>query len=138
MSSVEQAAPAVEGAHTVFLVTNYWETMSPEIEVSQGKAVTDAAKAAGVKHLIFSSALNTTEISNGDLPNLEHFVSKATIEQYIRDSGVPGTFVIAGFFMSNLFESIRKNEEGVYVLALPVSSDKAQVPLLAARGDTGK
>ncbi|KAH6871630.1 hypothetical protein B0T10DRAFT_590832 [Thelonectria olida] len=138
MSSAEQAAPAVEGAHTVFLVTNYWETMSAEVELSHGKAVTDASKAAGVQHLIFSSELNTTEISNGALPNLHHYVSKANIEQYIRDSGVPGTFVLAGFFMSNLFEAIRKSEDGSYALALPVSSDKAQVPLFDARNDTGK
>lgn len=137
MSSPEQAAPAVKDAHTVFLVTNYWESMSAEVELSHGKAVTDASKAAGVQHLIFSSELDTYEISNGALPHLEHFVSKAKIEQYIRDSGVPGTFVLAGFFMSNLFESIRKNEDGVYTFALPVSSDNAQIPLFDVRGDTG-
>ncbi|KAF7548936.1 hypothetical protein G7Z17_g6728 [Cylindrodendrum hubeiense] len=138
MSSAEQAAPAVEGAHTVFLITNFWESTSEEVEVGQGRAVTDASKAAGVKHLIFSSLLNTTEISGGRLPNITHFVGKSRIEQYIRDSGVPATFVLPGLYMSNMFTMINKGADGNYALALPVDSVKAQVPLFDAGGDTGK
>ncbi|KAK7413134.1 hypothetical protein QQX98_008020 [Neonectria punicea] len=138
MGSVELAAPAVAGAHTVFLVTNYWENPSGNGEIAQGKAVTDACKAAGVKHLIFSSLLNTTEASGGRLTEIHHFDGKAKIEQYIRDSGVPATFVLPGLFMSNLFTMIRKNDEGAYTLSLPVSPVKAQVPLFNARGDLGK
>ncbi|KAI5456743.1 hypothetical protein BGZ63DRAFT_495985 [Mariannaea sp. PMI_226] len=138
MSTVQQAAPAVAGAHTVFLVTNFWEKGSADSEINQGKAVTDACKAAGVKHLIFSSLLNVTEASKGRLPNITHFDGKAKIEEYIRSSGVPATFVLPGFFMSNLFTMIKKNDEGGYALALPVSGDKAQVPLFDAGGDLGK
>ncbi|KAK7428138.1 hypothetical protein QQZ08_005377 [Neonectria magnoliae] len=132
ISFVEQVAPVVKDAHTVFLITNFWEKMSEEIEVAQGKAVTDASKAAGVKHLIFSSLLNTTEISDGRLPNIAHFVGKSRIEQYIRDSGVPATFVLPGTYMSNMFTTIRRGEEGAYTLAFPVSGEKAQFPLFDA------
>ncbi|KPM35294.1 hypothetical protein AK830_g11280 [Neonectria ditissima] len=138
MSSVEQAAPAVKGAHTVFLVTNFWEKMSEDVEIAQGKAVTDASKAAGVKHLIFSSLLNTTEITEGRLPSISHFVGKSKIEQYIRDSGVPATFVLPGMYMSNMFGMINKGDNGAYTLAWPVSGDKAQVPLFDPASDTGK
>ncbi|KAL7940441.1 hypothetical protein V8C42DRAFT_362674 [Trichoderma barbatum] len=138
MSSIEKAAPAVKDAHTVFLVTNFWETAIDEVEIAQGKVVTDASKDAGVEHLIFSSLINTTEASKGRLPNISHFVGKAKIEQYIRDSGVPATFVMPGFFMSNMFTQIRKADNGKYTLALPVSLEKAQVPLLDAGADTGK
>ena len=137
MSSPEAAAPAVNGAHTVFLVTNFWETMSAETEISQGKAVTDASKAAGVQHLIFSSLINTNEASKGRLPNISHFDGKANIEQYIRKSGVPATFVLPGLFMSGLLSAIRKGEDGSYTYALPVSGETAQVPLFDAAADMG-
>ena len=137
MSSAEAAAPAVQGAHTVFLMTNFWETLSADTEIVQGKAVTDACKAAGVQHLIFSSLINVTEASKGKLPNLRHFDGKAIIEAYIRESGVPSSFVLPGMFMSSLSDMIRKNEDGTYVLALPVNEEKAQLPVFDAAGDTG-
>ncbi|RFU35530.1 hypothetical protein B7463_g804, partial [Scytalidium lignicola] len=138
MSSVESVTTAVKGAHTVFLMTNFWESMSKDKEVSQGKNVTDASKAVGVEHLIFSSLLNTTEASQGRLSHIVHFDGKAEIEQYIRDSGVPATFVLPGMFMSGLFTMIKKQENGSYTLALPVSSEKAKLPLFDVVDDTGK
>ncbi|KAH6867794.1 hypothetical protein B0T10DRAFT_541803 [Thelonectria olida] len=138
MSSAELAAPAVKDAHTVFLVTNFWESSSDDVEISQGKAVADASKAAGVQHLIFSSLINTTEASGGRLPNISHFVGKSKVEKYIRDSGVPASFVLPGFFMSNMFTMINKGEDGNYTLALPVSPEKAQIPLFDVGSDTGK
>jgi uncharacterized protein YbjT (DUF2867 family) len=35
---------AMTGAYAVFSVTNYWESMSAEVEVTQGKNVADVAK----------------------------------------------------------------------------------------------
>ncbi|KAL6801308.1 hypothetical protein GGI42DRAFT_43012 [Trichoderma sp. SZMC 28013] len=141
MSSSSSVAPAVQGAHTVFLVTNFWESMSADTEISQGKAVVDASKAAGVQHIIFSSLINATDASNGRLPNISHFDGKAKIEEYIRSSGVPGTFVLPGMFMSGFETMIRKNppsEPAGYTLALPVEPSKANVPLFDAAQDTGK
>ncbi|CAG9996933.1 unnamed protein product [Clonostachys byssicola] len=137
LSSPETISGAVEGAHSVFIVTNYWESGSAEVELAQGKAVADASKAAGVKNLIFSSLINVTEASKGALTHVKHFDAKATVEKYIREIGVPATFVMPGFYMSNLFEMIRKNEDGTFTWALPVDGDKAQVPVFDASGDTG-
>ncbi|PNY22480.1 NmrA-like family domain-containing protein 1 [Tolypocladium capitatum] len=140
MSSVQAAALAVEGAHTVFLVTNFWESMSADTEIAQGKAVTDASKESGVKHLIFSSLINTTEASKGRLPNISHFDGKASIEAYIRGSGVPGTFVLPGMFMTGFVDTIRKQDDGSYSLNIPegVSIDNARTPLFDVSADTGK
>ncbi|PFH57913.1 hypothetical protein XA68_14419 [Ophiocordyceps unilateralis] len=139
MSSPAAAAPAVQGAHTVFLVTNFWESMSAETEKAQGRAVTEACKAAGVKHLIFSSLLDITKLSEGKLTGITHFDSKAWVEEYIRASGVPATFVLAGLFMSNFFGFIRKTDDG-YAIAWPegVSVESAPIPLFDAAADTGK
>lgn len=137
MNTAEQVAPAVKDAHTVFLVTNYWETGSGNMEVAQGKAVADACKTAGVKQLIFSSLLNTNKISNGRLTHIKHFEGKAEIEEYIRQINVPATFVLPGFFASNLFTSIRKNEDGSFAWALPASGDKTKVPIFDVTADMG-
>ncbi|SPJ76110.1 related to nitrogen metabolic regulation protein nmr [Fusarium torulosum] len=138
MNTAEQVAPAVKDAHTVFLVTNYWDTGSGNMEVSQGKAVADACKTAGVKQLIFSSLLNTNKLSNGRLTHIKHFEGKAEIEEYIRKINVPATFVLPGFFASNLFTSIRKNEDGSFAWALPASGDKTKVPIFDVTTDMGK
>jgi len=137
MSSKASVAPAVQGAHTVFLVTNFWESMSADKEIAQGKAVTDASKAAGVQRIIFSSLINVTDVSGGKLSHVSHFDGKANIEKYIRDSGVPAAFVLPGFFMSNYIDFIKKNEDESYTYALPVSGDKARVPIFDAARDTG-
>lgn len=137
MSSQAAVAPAIEGAHTVFLVTNFWESMSEEVEVSQGKAVADACKAAGVQHLIFSSLINVTEASKGKLTHVTHFDGKSKVEQYIRQSGVPGTFVMPGFYMSSLLSFLKKNDDGSVTYAGPMS-DKAQLPLFDTAKDLGR
>lgn len=141
MSSAHSVAPAVQGAHTVFLVTNFWESMSADVEISQGKAVVDASKAAGVQHIIFSSLINVTKASSGRLPNILHFDGKAVIEEYIRHSGLAGTYVLPGMFMSGFETMIQKNPESEpagYTLALPVDPHKAITPLFDAAADTGK
>lgn len=139
MSSPAGVAPAVEGAHTVFLVTNYWESLSADIEFHQGKAVTDACKAAGVEHLIFSSLINVTKATDGKFTHVSHFDGKAKIEEYIRKSGVPATFVLPGFFMSNFLGMIKKTEDDMeFIFSLPVSGDKAQIPIFDVADDAGK
>lgn len=139
MSSAQDAAHAVQNAHTVFIVTNFWESMSRTLEIAQGKAVADAARAAGVKHIIFSSLINVREASGGRLSHVAHFDAKAEIEAYIRRTGVPATFVQPGVFMSGLFQLIRKQGDGSLLWAMPagVKADEAQLPLLDAAADTG-
>ena len=139
MSTAEQAAPAVAGAHTVFIVTNFWESMNANTEYEQGKAVVDACAAAGVKHIIFSSLIDVTAASGGALSHVSHFDSKAKVEAYIRSKGLPGTYVMPGVFMSAMLGGFRKQGDA-YVWALPEGADKdtAQLPLFDAVHDMGK
>lgn len=128
---------AVAGAHTVFLVTNFWETMSTEKEMAQGKSVADASKAAGVKHIIFSSLINVTKASQGRFVHVQHFDGKAEIEDYIRSTGVPATFFQPGMFMSGFFGMFKKQDNGSYRWAHPVKPGGAKLPLFDVQ-DTGK
>ncbi|WEW59213.1 hypothetical protein PRK78_004682 [Emydomyces testavorans] len=136
MDSPASVGDAVASAHTVFLVTNYWESADPEKEYNQGKNVADAAKEANVSHLIFSSLYHILDASAGALRHVPHFDSKANIELYIRELDIPATFVLPGYFMSNFLDTLRKGEDGTYTLMLPITN-KAQFPLFEVF-DTGK
>ncbi|KAH7066177.1 putative NmrA family transcriptional regulator [Paraphoma chrysanthemicola] len=137
LDSKDSLQAALQDSHTVFLVTNYWETANPAIELSQGKNVADVSKEVGVQHLIFSSLLNVTETSGGRLTHVPHFDGKADIEQYIRDIGVPATFYLPGYFMSNLEQMIRPGQDGALTWALPIA-ENSKFPLIDIKSDTGK
>ena len=137
MSSKKDMIAAVKGAHTVFLVTNFWESMSAAPEILQGKIVTDACKEQGVQHLIFSSLIDAAEATNGRLTHITHFDGKAEVERYIRASGLQATFVMMGIFTSQLFDLIRKQEDGSFALATPTST-QALAPFVDVNVDSGK
>jgi uncharacterized protein YbjT (DUF2867 family) len=70
-SSLDQVL--VEGVYGVFSVQNFWET-GYDREVQQGKTVADAAKAAGVEHIVYSS-VGSAHRQTG----IPHFESKAEL-----------------------------------------------------------
>ncbi|KAL4980418.1 hypothetical protein BDW66DRAFT_55035 [Aspergillus desertorum] len=139
MTSIPSLVQALSGSHSVFLVTTPTFTENSDLELTQGKNVADAAKQAGVQHLIFSSLLNVTESTSGRLKDVPHFDHKAQVEQYIRELGIPATFVLPGYFMSNyvFMGLLRKGEDGVYTLAYPVN-EGSQFPLVDIEADFGK
>lgn len=127
---------AVEGSYAVFGVTNFWEIFSKDVEVAQGRNIADACKAAGVSHFIWSSIAHATKVSNGKMSNMSHFDSKAEVEEYTREIGVPSTFFWAGPFMSNFPQALQKTEDG-YALANNLAPD-TKVPLYEVNNDTSK
>ena len=78
-------------------------------------------------------------VSKGVLPNVHHFDSKAAIEVYVKSIGLPASFFLPGFYMSNLpggmFRQIPPNNDWALSLPIPASSP---VPLLDTAEDTGK
>ena len=88
---------AFKGAYGVFSVQNFWlPNVGFEGEVRQGKAVADAAKAAGVQHLLYSS-VGAAHRGMGQ----KHFESKWIIEQYIHSLDIPNTILRPAAFMDN-------------------------------------
>ena len=61
MNDKESIIAAIKGSSVVFAVTNYWEKMSAEIEIEQGKVMADASKAAGVERFFWSSLPNVSK-----------------------------------------------------------------------------
>lgn len=92
---------ALEGAHGVFLVTNYWEASAVD-EVAQGRAAIDVAKRAGVQHFVWSTLPNVEQIAEGHF-DVPHFTGKAKVDALVAAAGFPHhTFVEAPFYFQNL------------------------------------
>ena len=137
MSSKESVLLAIQGSHTVFGVTQFWEKFSHDQEVQDGKNLADASKTAGVKHLIFSSTISMKKASNGALTHVYHFDSKAAVADYIRSIGVPATFVLAGTYASNFAEMLRQPEPGKFQMFIPAGDDM-RYPVIDCKADYGR
>ena len=116
----ETLKAAFTGAHGVFLVTNFWEEGTDELE--QATAAIRAAKAAGVKHFIWSTLPDVEVISGGKL-NVPHFTGKAKIDRIVREAGFEHhTFVIAPMYYQGLVGVLapQPQEDGSLGWMLPI------------------
>jgi uncharacterized protein YbjT (DUF2867 family) len=138
LDDVASLKRAFQGAHGLFCVTNFWEHFSPEKELQQAKNLADAAKAAGVKHVIWSTLEDTRKLvplSDARMPTLmqkykvPHFDAKGEADAYFLASGVPTTLLRTSFYWENLIGfgmGPRRGEDGKLVFALPMG--KARLP----------
>jgi uncharacterized protein YbjT (DUF2867 family) len=134
IDDIESLKKAFAGAHGVYGVTNFWEHFSAEKEKQQAKNIADAAKAAGVKHVIWSTLEDTRQFMPADdkrMPILQgqyrvpHFDAKAEADAYFKD--VPTTFLLTTFYWDNLYMfglAPKKNEQGTYQWAFPMGQKK--------------
>src|SRR6266540_4639121 len=97
MDSRFELDAAFSGAYGVFSVQNFWlPNVGFEGEIQQGKNVADAAKAAGVQQLVYSS-VGAAHRGMGQ----KHFESKWIIEQYIQSLDIPYTIFRPAAFYEN-------------------------------------
>ena len=134
IDDVESLKKAFAGAHGVFGVTNFWEHFSGEKEKAQAKNIAEAAKAAGVKHVIWSTLEDTRQFMSPDdkrMPMLQekyrvpHFDAKAEANAYFKD--LPATMLVTSFYWDNLFMfglAPKKGEDGSYSWAFPMGNEK--------------
>jgi uncharacterized protein YbjT (DUF2867 family) len=116
----ETLKPALAGAHGVFLVTNFREEGTDEVE--QATAAVRAAKDAGVKHFVWSSLPDVEAISGGNF-HVPHFTGKAKVDRIVKEAGFANhTFVIAPFYYQNLIGVLapQKQIDGSVGWALPL------------------
>ena len=122
----------------MFGVTNYWEEGSLEHEVMQGQNLADACKEEGIEHLIWSSLPYASKITGGRLHNLHHFDAKAIVAEYITALGLPASFVLPAYFMSNIPSAVKPDHaNGGYGLAWLFRADQ-EIPMLDVPNDFGK
>ena len=116
----ETLKAAFAGAQGVFLVTT--SGLEGTDEFTQGTAAVRAAKAAGVKHFIWSTLPDVETISGGKF-DVPHFTGKAKVDRVVTEAGFANhTFVIAPFFYQNLAGALapQKQADGTTRWALPL------------------
>jgi uncharacterized protein YbjT (DUF2867 family) len=100
---------ALRGVYGVFSVQPAGLDLrfGPDDEVRLGKNLADAAKAAGVRHFVYSS------VGGADRqPAVPHFESKWVIEQHVQASGLPFTILRPVSFMELLLSPFVGLENG--------------------------
>lgn len=127
-------AQAFAGAHGVFCLTNFWEHFSPEKELAQAKAMAQAAKAAGVKHAIWSTLENTRKwvpLTDDRMPTLmghykvPHFDAKGEGDAEFAKLGVPTTFLLTSFYWDNMIffgMGPKRGPDGGLAITLPMGT----------------
>ncbi len=113
MDEPETLPPALAGVWGVYGVQNAWE-VGVEREVAEGKALIDAAKAAGAEFFVYSS-VGGAERQTG----IPHFESKWQIERHLRASGLAHAVIRPVFFMENLLASKEEILAGTWAFGMP-------------------
>lgn len=94
-------APFFAGAHGAFIVTNFWDPAQMQRETEVGTTAVQAARAAGVSHLVWSTLPNSKALSGGAL-EVTHFTSKALVDEVVAAAGFPRyTLVGAPMYFQN-------------------------------------
>lgn len=79
-----------DGAHSAFVVTNFWDPTQGPREEELGAAAVNAARSAGVKHLIWFTLPDVENLSGGRL-KVKHFTHKAHVDDVVRSAGFERT-----------------------------------------------
>src|SRR5262249_48075222 len=92
---------ALKGAHGAFVVTNFWDPAQMPRETEIGTAAVQAARAAGVDHLIWSTLPDVEKLTDGRL-KVAHFTGKARVDAVVKATGFARhTFVMAAMYFQN-------------------------------------
>jgi len=140
-------ARALEGAYGAYFVTFFWSHFSPERELDEARRMAEAARAAGLEHVIWSTLEDTRRWMSLDDPRMPtlmgkykvpHFDAKGEADQYFRDAGVPTTFLLTSFYWDNLIHfgsGPKPAADGKLDFVLPMGG--AKLPGIAAE-DIGR
>src|SRR5258705_5072248 len=132
-ASVEKA---LEGAYGAYFVTFFWAHYSPEKEMAEAKIYANAAKKAGLKHVIWSTLEDTREfvpLDDDRMPTLNgkykvpHFDGKGESDKFFIEVGVPTTFLYPSFYWENFIyfgSGPKKGTDGKLQLTLPIGDAK--------------
>jgi uncharacterized protein YbjT (DUF2867 family) len=118
---------AMDGVHGVFSVQTPFGPGGTERETREGIAVADAARDAGVEHLVYSS-VGGAERNTG----IAHFESKYLIEKRVRATGIHATILRPVFLMENFTGMGPREVDGQLVLRVALSP-QTRLQMLAVR-----
>jgi uncharacterized protein YbjT (DUF2867 family) len=133
---------AFAGAHGAFCVTFFWAHFKPEQEIAEATAMARAAKAAGVKHVIWSTLEDTRKwvpLSDNRMPTLggkykvPHFDGKGEADKIFGQVGAPTTCLLTSFYWDNFIYfgmGPKKGTDGQLAITFPMGDKK--LPGIAA------
>jgi uncharacterized protein YbjT (DUF2867 family) len=109
---------ALQGATGVFAMATPFEA-GMKAEVAQGMTLGDAARAAGVKHYVYSSVGGADRESG-----VPHFETKWRVEGHLRQLGLPLTVVRPVWFFENLSGFAVQPQEDGYAIYMPLPPER--------------
>lgn len=127
---------AMKGAYGAFCVTFFWAHFSPEKEMAEAKVMAEAAKSAGLKHVIWSTLEDVRKhvpLTDNRMPTLNekykvpHFDGKGESDQYFINAGVPTTFLLASYYWENLIYfgmGPKRGADGKLSITFPMGDKK--------------
>ncbi len=143
----ESLRRAFEGVHGAYCVTFFWAHFSPERELAEAQVMAQAAKEAGVAHVIWSTLEDTRRwvpLGDARMPTLmgqykvPHFDAKGQANQIFADVGAPTTYLLTSFYWDNFIHfgmGPKRGPDGRLAITLPMGDKK--LPGIAAE-DIGK
>jgi len=147
IDDIQSLKKVFNGCYGAFCVTFYWSHLSPEKELAEAKAMAEAAKAAGLKHVIWSTLEDTRKwipLDDDRMPTLmekykvPHYDAKGEANHFFEEAGVPTTYLNTSFYWDNFIyfgSGPQKGEDGNYALIFPMGEKK--LPGIASE-DIGK
>ncbi len=147
VDDVESLKKAFHGAYGAYCVTFFWDHFSPEKEMADAKAMAEAAKHAGIQHVIWSTLDDTRKwilLTDNRMPTLmgkykvPHFDAKGESNHFFTDLGLPVTMFNTVFYWDNFIYfglGPKKGPDGKLAITMPMGDKK--LPGIAA-ADIGK
>jgi uncharacterized protein YbjT (DUF2867 family) len=147
VDDVESLKKAFHGAYGTFCVTFFWNHFSPEKEMANARSMAEAAKHAGIQHVIWSTLDDTRKwipLSDKRMPTLmgkykvPHFDAKGESNHFFTDLGLPVTMFNTVFYWDNFIYfglGPKKGPDGKLAITMPMGDKK--LPGIAA-ADIGK
>jgi uncharacterized protein YbjT (DUF2867 family) len=131
----ESLEQAFSGAHGAYCVTFFWSHFSPEKETEQAGNMARAAKATGVKHVIWSTLEDTRlhiPLTDDRMPTLmgnykvPHFDAKGEADASFTKFGVPTTFMLTSFYWDNFLNIMapQRGPDGTLGITFPMGDKK--------------
>lgn len=136
VDDVKSLKNAFSGAHGAFCVTFFWAHLKPEKELAEARNMAQAAKDAGVRHVIWSTLEDTRKsvpLSDNRMPTLmgkykvPHFDAKGEADAIFTELGVPTTFLLTSFYWDNFINfgmGPKKGADGKLSITLPLGNKK--------------
>lgn len=134
VDDVASLTRAFTGAYGAYCVTFFWAHFSVDKELAEARNMAEAAKAAGLKHVIWSTLEDTRNyvpLDDDRMPTLQgkykvpHFDGKGEADAYFTQAGVPTTFLLASFYWDNFIHfgsGPKKGPDGNLLLTFPIGS----------------